>query len=119
MRRVVILLPPDPTEENGSLISDPILQQVADPIDQQYSEDLAVTSLTESGALTPELPQRLTRRRCCVPSTTGGSEGRRILRGLLGRWLDDQLVSGPKKRSQDQAHRSTRPPGLRDPHTRP
>lgn len=48
-----------------------------------------------------------------------GSEGRRILRGLLGRWLDDHLVSGPKKRSQDQAHRSTRPPGLRDAHTRP
>jgi hypothetical protein len=68
--RVVVQPPSDPAEDNGNLISDLILQQIAEAIDHQYSEGQAVTFLMEAGALILDLPQflmrRVTQSRCYV-----------------------------------------------------
>ncbi len=56
----------------------------------------------ESGALFPELPQERERagqaEEVLLALNEWGSEGRRILRSFLGRWLDDRLISGPDEK---------------------
>src|ERR1700730_10172992 len=94
--RVVVQPLPDPAEDDGRLISTLILQRVAEAIDKEYSEGQAVTFLEESGALFPELPQDRERagqaEEVLLALNEWGSEGRRILRSFLGRWLDDRLI---------------------------
>jgi uncharacterized protein (TIGR02391 family) len=94
--RVVVQPPSDPAEDNGNLISDLILQQIAEAIDHQYSEEQAVTFLMEAGALIPDLPQSPDEAGHAIEVLRAlndwGSEGRRILRSFLSRLLDDQLI---------------------------
>ena len=91
---------PDPGEDDGRPISNLILRQVAGAITEQYAPDEVAGFLAEEG-----IPPR----QMSLPEHTKpgdalmvlsalwrwGSEGRRTLRGFLGRWLDDCLLSGP------------------------
>ena len=91
---------PDPADDDGRMLSDLILRQIADAITAQYAPDEVAKFLAEEGIP----PAQLT-----LPEGTGegdahvmlaalwrwGSEGRRTARRFIGRWLDDQLLSGP------------------------
>jgi uncharacterized protein (TIGR02391 family) len=98
--RLVIQPLPDPAEDDGRPISRLILKQVAAAIEDEYGADQIPMFLRESGIPLgrPPLANNVTEND--VPSVLAaldqwGSEGRRILRSFLGRWLDDQLISGP------------------------
>jgi uncharacterized protein (TIGR02391 family) len=98
--RAVVQPPPDPSEDDGRQLSDLILRQIADAITQQYAPDEVVEFLGDEGIPPTQL---------ALPDGTGaedtysvlaalwrwGSEGRRLFRQFVGRWLDDQLLSGP------------------------
>jgi uncharacterized protein (TIGR02391 family) len=98
--RVVVQPVPDPAEDDGRKISDLILRQVGAAIAEEYAPDEIAEFLGEQG-IPPE--------QLLLPEGTGpgdayrllgavwrwGSEGRRIVRQFIGRWLDDRLLSGP------------------------
>src|SRR5207248_3224847 len=98
--RVVFQPSPDPSEDDGRPISRLVLKQVAAAIEDEYRRDQIPLFLRESGIPLERVP---------VPEGTSetdvdavlealdqsGSEGRRILRTFLGRWLDDRLHTGP------------------------
>ncbi len=91
---------PDPAEDDGRQLSDLIIRQVAASIAGQYATDEVAVFLAEEGIPPVQMP---------VPVGTGpgdahailaalwrwGSEGRRMSRRFLGRWLDGCLLSGP------------------------
>jgi hypothetical protein len=91
---------PDPTEDDGRKVSNLILKEVAEAITSQYAPDEVADFLAEEGIPPRELK---------LPDDTApddvhailaalwrwGSEGRRMLRQFIGRWLDDRLLSGP------------------------
>ncbi len=91
---------PDPAEDDGRQVSDLVIRQVAASITEQYAPDEVAVFLAEEGIPPAQMP---------FPEGTGpgearavlaalwrwGSEGRRMTRRFLGRWLDDCLLSGP------------------------
>lgn len=99
--RVVVQELPDPAEDDGRLISKLILKAVAAAIDDEFEPEQAAVFLAEAGipptTLTvPEAAERHDTYGILYLLAEGsGSEGRRALRGFLGRWFDDQLVVGP------------------------
>jgi uncharacterized protein (TIGR02391 family) len=98
--RMVVQPLPDPTEDDGRKLSNLILKEVAEAITSQYAPDEVADFLAEEGIPPRELK---------LPNDTApddvhailaalwrwGSEGRRMLRQFIGRWLDDRLLSGP------------------------
>jgi hypothetical protein len=92
---------PDPGEDDGHLISHLILGQVAEEIEQQYSREQAAVFLEESGIDLDRIPAPEDFQPQGVVGVLtglerwGGSAGRRVLRGFLGRWLTGQLHTGP------------------------
>jgi uncharacterized protein (TIGR02391 family) len=90
---------PDPAEDDGRPISSMILTAIAEAIEAEYQEEALQEFLRESGM---PLGQPLLEEadhndlgdvlRVLYRS---GSEGRRILRSFIGRWLDDRLLSDP------------------------
>ena len=98
--RVVTQPPQESADDDGRMLSDLILRQIADAITAQYAPDEVAEFLAEEGLP----PAQLT-----MPDGTEdgdahavlaalwrwGSEGRRSARRFIGRWLDDQLLSGP------------------------
>ena len=97
--RVVIQPLPDPAEDDGRPISTLILKQIATAIENQYRADQIPVFLGESGIPLDRLPAPGVAEDdvygLLVALDRWGSEGRRLLRILLGSWLDDQLISGP------------------------
>jgi uncharacterized protein (TIGR02391 family) len=98
--RVVVLPPPDPDDDDGHDLSDLIFRRIAYAITEEYAPDQRVVFLGEQG-IPPgwlELPDESVESDVhAVLATTwrAGSEGRRLVRHFLGRWLDDQLITGP------------------------
>ena len=98
--RVVVQPLPDPAEDDGRMLSDLILREAGDAITAQYAPDEVAVFLADEGIPPAQLP---------LPDDAGqgdahaalaalwrwGSEGRRLLRRFVGRWLDDRLLSGP------------------------
>jgi len=97
--RVVALPVPDPDEDDGHDLSDLVLRQIAAPIAEQYAPDQRVIFLEEQGLPPPWLA--INEDALCdvhtvlAASWREGSEGRRLVRHFIGRWLDDQLLTGP------------------------
>jgi len=91
---------PLPGEDDGHELSDLVLQQAAEIITREYAADQRVTFLAEEG-IPPEWLQ--------VPEEASSSDvhavlavtwraaslGRQLVRGFLGRWLDERLLIGP------------------------
>jgi uncharacterized protein (TIGR02391 family) len=103
--RVVIQPVPDPSEDDGRPISRLILKQVAAAIQEEYGPDQIPEFLRESGVSRERVPGAESVAAddvfgILVALDTWGSEGRRTLRGFLGRWLDDQLISGPSEETR-------------------
>jgi uncharacterized protein (TIGR02391 family) len=98
--RIVFRPPADPSEDDGRPISRLILKQVAAAIEDEYGLDQIPQFLRESGIPLDRVPlvadvAEDDVNAVLVALDQWGSEGRRTLRGFLGRWLDDQLISGP------------------------
>jgi uncharacterized protein (TIGR02391 family) len=104
--QVVVQPLPDPDEDDGHQLSDLILRRVADGINGQLAPDQVAILLGEEG-LPPEWLADVTDQDILDPAEPGGvhlvlaltwrhgSEGRRLIRRFLGRWLDEQLLIGP------------------------
>lgn len=98
--RFVFQPAPDPAEDDGRAISRLVCKQVAASIESEYRPDQIPLLLEESGIPLDRIPLPEGARRDDVSLILEaldqwGSEGRRILRGFLGRWLDDRLHTGP------------------------
>jgi len=98
--RVVFQPPPDPSEDDGRPISRLILKQVAAAVEDEYRSDQLPDFLRESGIPLDRVPPQAGTSEDDVNAVLAaldrwGSEGRRILRSFLGRWLDDRLHTGP------------------------
>jgi uncharacterized protein (TIGR02391 family) len=98
--RVVVQPLPDPDEDDGRQLSNLILRQVAAAITEQYAPDEVITFLAEEGIppqqmVLPEGTDPGDAHALLATLWRWGSEGRRMLRQFLGRWLDDCLLSGP------------------------
>jgi uncharacterized protein (TIGR02391 family) len=98
--RVVVQPAPDPTEDDGRAISRLVCKQVAASIESEYRPDQIPLFLEESGIPVDRIPLPEGAPRDDVnvileALDLWGSEGRRIMRGFLGRWLDDRLHTGP------------------------
>lgn len=98
--QVVVQPLPDPSDDDGRQLSNLILKKVAAAITEQYAPDEVADFLRDEGVPPQELP--LPTGTCegdaYVILTTlwrWGSQGRRLARLFLGRWLDDQLMTGP------------------------
>jgi uncharacterized protein (TIGR02391 family) len=98
--RAVVQPLPDPAEDDGRKISNLVLKQVGEAITQQYAPDEVADFLAEEG-IPPDqmpLPEGIAAgdaHAMLAAPWRWGSEGRPILRRFIGRWLDDQLLSGP------------------------
>lgn len=98
--RLVFQPAPDPAEDDGRAISRLVSKQVAASIESEYRPDQIPLFLEESGIPLDRIPLPEGTRHDNVSAVLAaldqwGSEGRRILRAFLGRWLDDQLHTGP------------------------
>jgi Protein of unknown function (Hypoth_ymh) len=105
--QVVVEPPPDPDEDDGHQLSDLILRQVADGIVFQLDLIQAAMLLGEEGlppqwlgevlgddAPDPAIPGGV-HNTLVLTWHAGGWEGRRLVRQFLGRWIDQQLYTGP------------------------
>jgi len=99
--RLVVQPPPDPDEDDGRLISQLILDQIARTIEGQYSREQVVVFLEEGGIQLDQLhapadfqPNGVLDILLALDKW-GGSNGRRLLRSFIGRWLDNRLNTGP------------------------
>lgn len=98
--RMIARPEPEPGEDDGRPISNLILRQVAAAITDQYAPDEIAELLTEE-RIPPEHMQLAdyTTEQTVQPILAAvwrwGSEGRRTIRRFLGRWLDNQLLTGP------------------------
>jgi uncharacterized protein (TIGR02391 family) len=98
--RMIARPEPEPGEDDGRPISDLILRQVAAAITEQYAADEIAELLYEEG-IPPEHMQlaedtaEQTAHAILAEVWRWGSEGRRAVRRFLGRWLDNQLLTGP------------------------
>jgi hypothetical protein len=91
---------PDSAEDDGRPISQLILAEVAESIEAGYRPAQRPIFFAESGVpleRIPQLPEGERSNAAAVLSALDewGSEGRRVLRGFLGSWLDDRLPIGP------------------------
>lgn len=98
--RMVVQPLPDPAEDDGRKLSNLILTEVAAAITEQYAPDEVADFLAEEGIPPPELvlPDGTTpgeAHAILAGLWRWGSPGRRMVRQFVGRWLDDQLLSGP------------------------
>jgi uncharacterized protein (TIGR02391 family) len=104
--RMTELPPLDPGEDDGHQLSDLILRQVAGGIIYQLDPVQAAILLAEEGLPPPWLGEVLGEdapdpaipggvHNTLVLTWHAGSEGRRVVRRFLGRWLDQQLFTGP------------------------
>ena len=97
--RMVVQPLPDPAEDDGRKLSNLILKEVAAAITEQYAPDEVADFLAEEGIP----PQQLDlagvgagdAHEILAALWRWGSEGRRMVRGFIGRWVDDRLLSGP------------------------
>jgi uncharacterized protein (TIGR02391 family) len=108
---VVVQALPDPDDDDGHDLSDLILRRVADGINGQLASDQAEVLLGEEG-LPPEWLADTTDQgifdprepggvhRVLALTWRGGSEGRRLTRRFVGRWLDERLLIGPDAEEQ-------------------
>jgi uncharacterized protein (TIGR02391 family) len=88
---------PEPGEDDGRPLSDLILRQVAAAITEQYAPD-EITELLHGEGIPPEymtLPAGRDVHAILAAVWRRGSPGRRALRRFLGRWVDNQLLTGP------------------------
>lgn len=98
--RMIARPEPEPGEDDGRPISNLILRQVAAAITDQYAPDEIAELLTEE-RIPPKHMQLAdyTTEQAVHPILAAvwrwGSEGRRTIRRFLGRWLDNQLLTGP------------------------
>ena len=99
--RVVVQDLPDPAEDDGRLISSMTLGEIAGAIQEEYEPAQVEVFLREAGVppttltLPDDVPLQDAHSVLLFLAGRSGSEGRRALRGFIGRWLDDQLPSGP------------------------
>jgi uncharacterized protein (TIGR02391 family) len=98
--RIVVQPLPDPAEDDGRKLSDLILRHIAAAITEQYAPDEVADFLREEGIPPGHLvlPDDIAASDAHAILATlwrWGSGGRRTLRRFIGRWLDDQLPSGP------------------------
>jgi uncharacterized protein (TIGR02391 family) len=99
-RKIVQNLP-DSKEDDGRPLSKLILRQIAAAITAEYSPDQIAIFLRESnlwpdGLLLPDnVNQDDPLAMFAYLEQQLGSEGRRSLRGFLGRWLEGSLLFGP------------------------
>jgi uncharacterized protein (TIGR02391 family) len=97
--RLVIQPLPDPAEDDGRAISRLVCEQVAIAIEKEYRPDQIPLFLNDSGIPLDRVPVSDNSSESVAAVLAAldlwGSEGRRILRAFLGRWLDDQLHTGP------------------------
>ena len=98
--RVVAQPPPDLADDDGRMLSDLILREITDAITAQYALDEVAQFLADEGIppaqLTlPEGTEEGDAHAALAALWRWGSEGRRVVRRFIGRWLDDQLLSGP------------------------
>ena len=97
---------PNPDEDDDRPIPALVLQQIAYAIAEEYTPQQILIFLDEAGVLLDRLP--FPEQTPDVRGDPGnfvcgvligldqwGSEGRRILRGFIGSWLDDRFISGP------------------------
>jgi uncharacterized protein (TIGR02391 family) len=103
--RVVAQPPPDPAEDDGRMLSDLIFRRIADAITTQYAPDEVAHFLAEEGIPPAELTlsdgtKEGDAHAMLAALWRWGSEGRRTVRRFIGRWLDDQLLSGPDAESR-------------------
>ena len=98
--RVVAQPPPDPADDDGRMLSDMILRQIAGAVTAQYAPDEVAEFLAEEGIPPAQLilPDEIAEgdaHAVLAALWRWGSEGRRSVRRFIGRWLDDRLLSGP------------------------
>ncbi|HEY2265841.1 MAG TPA: TIGR02391 family protein [Streptosporangiaceae bacterium] len=98
--QMIIQPPPDPAEDDGRQLSDLIIRRVAASIAEQYAADEVAVFLAEEGIPPVQMPVPVGTGPCDAHALLAalwrwGSEGRRMSRRFLGRWLDDCLLSGP------------------------
>lgn len=91
---------PDPAEDDGRPISDLIIRQAAAAIAEQYAPDEVAAFLAEEGIPPARMPLPDEARpgdphAILAALWRWGSEGRRMTRRFLGRWIGDCLLSGP------------------------
>jgi uncharacterized protein (TIGR02391 family) len=91
---------PEPGEDDGRPISELILREVGVAITDQYMPDDRALLLAEEGIPPKQmaLPDGLKSadvHEVLVAVWRWGSPGRRVVRRFLGRWLDNQLLTGP------------------------
>jgi uncharacterized protein (TIGR02391 family) len=98
--RVVQMSPPDPDEDDGRLISRLVLKEISESIEKEYGPDQIALFLEDSGIPLDRVPLPNGASVSDVAAVLAaldqwGSEGRRILRTFLRRWLDNRLHTGP------------------------
>jgi uncharacterized protein (TIGR02391 family) len=98
--RMVVQPLPDPAEDDGRKLSNLILKEVAAAITEQYASDEVADFLAGEGIPPQELalPDGAAAgdaHEILAALWRWGSEGRRMVRRFIGRWLDDRLLSGP------------------------
>lgn len=91
---------PMPGEDDGRPVSDLILREVAAAVTEQYAADDRVMILRDEGIPPGEMPVPDGLRIDDVHAVLAevwrwGSPGRRAVRRFLGRWLGNQLLTGP------------------------
>ncbi|RSM35870.1 TIGR02391 family protein [Amycolatopsis balhimycina DSM 5908] len=93
----------DPAEDDGRPISKLILGRIAAAIRAEYSPEQIAIFLRESNLIPDRisLPDNVNHGDpmevfACLEQQLG-SEGRRVLRGFLGRWVEGGLLSGPTR----------------------
>ena len=95
--RMIARPQPEPGEDDGRQLSDLILRQVAAAITDQYAPD-EIAELLHAEGIPPEhmtLPEGNDLHAILAAVWRWGSSGRRALRRFLGRWVDNQLLTGP------------------------
>lgn len=98
--RVVLVPPPDPSEDDGRPIAALTLEEISRSIAERYSNAQLVPFLVESGIDRDDVAGDVQPSSNLVQSTLlglleGGSARRRVLRRFLGAWLSDELHTGP------------------------
>jgi uncharacterized protein (TIGR02391 family) len=98
--RILVQPPPDTAEDDGRQLSSLILKQIAASITEQYAPDEVAIFLREEGLPPAELPLPAGAAEgdalaILAGTWRSGSEGRRLLRRFVGRWLANLLPSGP------------------------